>query len=126
MVTLMEMNLPVDRKRPRAAFFCLLVLILIVHWPVIVSGGNKELVDKRVQEMDELNRQAVGQLPEIPQNGQIELETDVQYRNGSVLFNVYRQKTTVSPEGTEALPIPEAAPLKAKGASGEAPAESAE
>ena len=42
-------------------------------------AGNLEMVEERTEELDELNRQAVNQIPEeLPEDGQIELKADLQ------------------------------------------------
>jgi hypothetical protein len=40
-------------------------------------GGNREMVERRVQELDALNRSVVQQIPELPRDGQVKLKARV-------------------------------------------------
>jgi hypothetical protein len=47
-------------------------------WPTLTLGGNLEMVEERTEELDEVNRQAVAQIPEdLPEEGAIELEAEI-------------------------------------------------
>ncbi|GEM_PF-1320013 len=57
------------------AFF--IVLTSLFFGPFGVSAGNLSLIEKRLVELDRLNKQAVEQVGELPQNGSIEIEAKV-------------------------------------------------
>ena len=44
----------------------------------VALGGNLALIEKRLIELDELNKQAVRQAGELPKNGSVEIEAKVQ------------------------------------------------
>ena len=84
---------------------CLLVTagMVLLGSVFSVMAGNKEMVDEAVQELDELNKQAVEQLPERPKDGKIDLKADVTYQDGSPTFDIYDKHVT--PEKTETIPL---------------------
>lgn len=44
----------------------------------LARAGNREMVEQRTEELGEINRQAVSQIPEeLPEDGVIELEAEV-------------------------------------------------
>ena len=62
------------------------------------SAGNREMVEERVQDLDELNRQAVQQIPELPVNGKVELIAHVSYKDGAPVIDIYSQQITSEKE----------------------------
>ncbi len=66
-------------------------------------GGNREMVEKEIKELDELNKQAVQQLPDIPQNGTIDLKAKVIQQDGKPKIDVIEHR--VSPKKTKMAPL---------------------
>lgn len=57
--------------------FYLACLILFVQGASTALGGNLALIEKRLMELDKLNKQAVQEAGEIPQNGSVAIEARV-------------------------------------------------
>jgi len=55
-------------------------------------AGNKAMVEERTKELDELNKQAVQQIPDLPKDGTVELKANVKHREGKIQFDIYHQK----------------------------------
>lgn len=75
----------------------LLVLLLLPASPLPGIGwaGNKKMVEERTKELDELNKQAVRQLPNLPRDGSIELKSNVTYEEGEIRFDAVEHQVTV-------------------------------
>jgi hypothetical protein len=67
-----------------AASFVALVFLLACAVPL--QAGNKRLIEKRVKQLDELNRKAVEQIPNLPRNGQVKLKTRVRPAGDGMRF----------------------------------------
>ncbi len=63
------------------------------------SAGNKEIVEDSIQELDTLNKQAVQQLPELPQSGTVDLKAGVTYQDGAPTFDIFKEH--IIPDKTE-------------------------
>ncbi len=57
-----------------------------------VQAGNKEMVEKDVLELDELNKSVVLSLPDLPAHGEVEIEADIRYREGKPDIEILRKK----------------------------------
>ena len=44
----------------------------------IVWGGNREMIERRIQELDRLNRGVVQQVPDLPRDGQVRVRAQVE------------------------------------------------
>jgi len=66
---------------------CFLFLLFTVSW-----AGNKAMVEQRTKELDELNKQAVQQIPDLPKDGTVDLKANAKYREGKIQFDIYHQK----------------------------------
>ena len=40
-------------------------------------AGNRDMIERRVKELDRLNREAVQQVPDLPRNGQVHLRAKI-------------------------------------------------
>lgn len=74
---------------------CFLFSLFTVSW-----AGNKAMVEERTRELDELNKQAVEQIPNLPQDGTVELKAKVKHREGKIHFDIYHQKVYDEKENT--------------------------
>lgn len=78
-----------------ASFFCLL------SW-----AGNKEMVEEQVKELDELNKQVIQKIPDIPKNGHINVKANVlQKDKGVATVDIQHLKITpkkIESEGDKA------------------------
>lgn len=50
------------------------------------------MVEERTNELDELNKEAVQQIPDLPKDGTVELKAKVKLRKGKTQFDIYHQK----------------------------------
>ena len=89
----------------RVEHLCLLALTgaVFVGSVMFAVAGNKQIVDQTIQELDELNKQAVEQLPDLPKDGTVNLKADVTYENGTPIFDIYEEHVT--PEKVEDIPL---------------------
>ena len=62
-------------------------------------AGNKEMVDERIQEMDDMNKQMVKQIPGLPRDGKVDAKARVSSESGKINFEVYQVKS-VAKEAT--------------------------
>lgn len=56
------------------------------------------MVENRTQEMDDLNKQMVGQIPDLPKDGKVDAKARVTNEGGKIIFDVYHVKSTVKEE----------------------------
>lgn len=56
---------------------CFTILASLLCGAIGASGGNLSLIEKRLIELDKLNKQAVEQVGELPQNGSVEIVAKV-------------------------------------------------
>ncbi len=71
-----------------------LILCLYIGCLSPVFAGNKKMVEKTTKELDELNKQIVQQLPDLPQDGTIDLKAKVRREDGEIRFDVIQQRVT--------------------------------
>jgi hypothetical protein len=74
-------------------------VFLIVCFFSISFAGNKDMVDERIQEMDDLNKQMVKQIPGLPRDGKVDAKARVSSESGKINFEVY-QVESVAKEAT--------------------------
>jgi len=86
---------------------------LLLH-PLPAGSGNLELVEKDVQELDSLNREALRQVGGLPRDGSVDLKAYVTVEGGKSKVTLQEKKITIegsssgSPKGkslTEAAPF---------------------
>ncbi len=77
--------------------------VALVGSAMFAIAGNKEMVEETVQELDELNIQAVEQVPDLPKDGTVNLKAGVTYENGAPIFDIYEEHVT--PEKVEDIPL---------------------
>lgn len=70
----------------------------------LCQAGNKEMVEQRVQELDDLNRQVVGQIKELPSDGQVDLKAHVIVQDGTPSVEIL-EKRVVETKGAKDAPI---------------------
>jgi hypothetical protein len=87
-------------KNKQKSYLRLIIIIcLLLIFPVSSStAGNKEKVENRTQEMDDLNKQMVGQIPNLPKDGKVDAKARVTNEGGSIIFDIYQVKTVVKEE----------------------------
>lgn len=71
----------------------LISVVFIVSAFSTVSAGNKEMVEERVQELDDLNKQMVKQIPGLPRDGKVDAKAKVINESGKINFEVYQVKS---------------------------------
>lgn len=57
------------------------------------------MVDERIQEMDDLNKQMVRQIPDLPRDGKVDVKAKVSSESGKINFEIYQIKS-VAKEAT--------------------------
>ena len=57
-------------------------------------AGNLEMVEENVRELDELNKKAVQQIPDLPETGTVDLKANVFYQDESLVLDIYEKKIT--------------------------------
>ncbi|MFZ5573452.1 MAG: hypothetical protein ACOZF0_23870 [Thermodesulfobacteriota bacterium] len=70
------------------------ILFLCIGWLSPVFAGNKKMVEKQTKELDELNKQAVQQLPDLPKDGTIDLKAKVRHEDGEIKFDMVEHQIT--------------------------------
>ncbi len=56
-------------------------------------AGNKQMVEKTVEELDDLNKQAVKQIPDLPEDGKVDMKARVTYEKKKPVFDIYYKNT---------------------------------
>jgi hypothetical protein len=95
------------------------ILCLVVGATSPTWAGNKKMVEDRTRELDTLNKKAVEQLPDLPENGQVELEAVGTYKGEDVEFEVINHQITAGsedkiPERAGSESVEQATPVKEK------------
>ncbi|KPJ97716.1 MAG: hypothetical protein AMK71_12795 [Nitrospira bacterium SG8_35_4] len=72
----------------------------VLYCSSLSLAGNKQMVEQSVAELDELNRQAVRQIPDLPESGQVRIKADVTYEKDSPVFDIHYREVTGEKEGT--------------------------
>lgn len=52
------------------------------------------MVEETVKEMDDLNKQAVQQVPDLPKDGQVDIKARVKYKKEKPVFDIYYKRTS--------------------------------
>jgi hypothetical protein len=76
------------------SLICLLSFLFIATFSSAAIAGNKEMVEERVKEMDDLNKEMVKQIPDLPKSGKVEAKANVTTEGGKINFEVYQIKST--------------------------------
>ena len=66
--------------------FMSVAILIPLSW-----AGNKEIIEKRIVELDNLNKQAVRQIPNLPKSGRVRLKANVIPELDGVRFKVIKQ-----------------------------------
>jgi hypothetical protein len=86
----------------------LLFLVLMVAAAAAVSpacAGNLEMVEKNVEELETVNREALRQIPRLPRDGRIELKAYVTVEEGKSRIRIDETGTKVeAATGSEKAP----------------------
>jgi len=56
------------------------------------------MVEDRTEEMDDLNKQMVGQISDLPKDGKVDAKARVTNESGRTIFDIYHVKTDVKEE----------------------------
>ena len=73
---------------------CFILLAFFVAGTVTFSwAGNKKMVEKTVEELDDLNKEAVKQIPDLPKDGKVDMKARVTYEKKKPVFDIYYKKT---------------------------------
>lgn len=87
------------KSRPFFLWIMPVVCLVIAVGSVPRSlAGNKKMVEERVRELDEMNKQVVRQIPDLPKDGTIYLKGKASYKEGEIRFDA-TDKQIVTPDG---------------------------
>jgi len=88
-----------NNKREIHIGLIIIIICLIPVSPFIsANAGNREMVETRTQEMDDLNKQMVGQIPDLPKDGKVDAKARVTNESGKINFDIYHVKTAIKEE----------------------------
>jgi len=87
-----------NKKQKSYSRFIVIICLLLIFPVSSSTAGNKEKVENRTQEMDDLNKQMVGQIPNLPKDGKVDAKARVTNEGGSIIFDIYQVKTVVKEE----------------------------
>ena len=75
----------------------------LILWAGPAWAGNREMVEQRIQELDRLNQRVVRQLPDLPRDGQVSIQSRV-LPDGTLLgpVRIREQPVFDSPEAGDA------------------------
>ena len=77
----------------------IIIICLLLIFPLLSStAGNREIVEDRTEEMDNLNKQMVSQIPDLPKDGKVDAKARVTNEGGKIIFDIYHVKTAVKEE----------------------------
>ncbi|MEA2085345.1 MAG: hypothetical protein U9O82_14120 [Thermodesulfobacteriota bacterium] len=82
-------------------FPVLIVAVCVLAEAPVAMGGNKEMVEKSVREMDLLNRDVVYRIPGIPANGRIHVKAKITYPGGGKQITILEKEITPIQAGSE-------------------------
>ena len=74
------------------------------------------MVEDAVKELDEINKEAIQQIPELPPSGKVELETNVLFQNGLPIFDF--TSTHVTSEKSQEIHFTEGNQIYSEGTEG--------
>lgn len=86
---------------------CLCGILLGVGSPA--GAGNSEMVEKSVAELEQLNREALRQIPDIPKQGKIAYKAKVKTQKGKQVVTV--EEKTITPRAAPPTTTRPAAPV---------------
>ena len=79
-------------KKTILIFPVLIVAVGILAAAPDAIGGNKQMVEKSVREMDLLNRDVVYRIQGIPANGRIHIKAKINYSGGKRQISIQEKK----------------------------------
>lgn len=85
---------------PLKVSFYGLLLFLVLLAPACWAGNN-EMVNKKVEELDKINKEALSQINDIPSQGKIDFKANVSVRDGKQLIEIIEKNIALRPEGTK-------------------------
>lgn len=79
----------------------ILVVVICICFASSIWAGNKAMVEQNTKELDEINKQAVGQISDLPKNGTVKIKANAKYKEGVIQFDVYEKKIVSDTEEKE-------------------------
>ncbi len=77
------------------------VVVIFICFASSTRAGNKAMVEQNTKELDKINKQAVGQLTDLPKNGTVQIKAKAKYKEGVIQFDVYDKKVVSDTEEKE-------------------------
>lgn len=76
------------------------VVAISICFTSLSRAGNRAMVEQNTKELDEINKQAVGEISDLPKDGTVKIKAKAKYREGIIQFNIYDKKVSDA-EGKE-------------------------
>ncbi len=90
----------IDMAGVKMILIVTLLSLGIAGWSPLSLAGNEQMVEEAVADLDELNKQAVEQIPDLPADGQIDIKANVTYKKDSPVFDIYYKNVAGEKEET--------------------------
>jgi hypothetical protein len=85
-------------KRMKISFFFIVIFICFAS---LTRAGNRAMVEQGTKELDEINKQALGQISDLPKDGTVKIKAKAKYKEGVIQFDVYDKKVVSDTEEKE-------------------------
>jgi len=93
---MMNGNFPMA-KQP---LFFVLMLSYFLFTAHFSWAGNAEIIEKKVEQMDQLNKNIVAKIPKLPKKGHVAVNATIGYTKRSITYKKYNAETSQIKEGT--------------------------
>jgi hypothetical protein len=74
------------------------IVLMFICFVSLAWAGNRAMVEQRTKELDEENKQAVGQISDLPKDGIVDIKAKANYKEGKIQFDIYDTKISEAEE----------------------------
>ncbi len=74
--------------------------MVMIFPPGLSLAGNGPMVEKNIGELDRINKQAVGQIPDLPENGAVDLKANVKMEGDKANVKILEKSVHTGPDIT--------------------------
>ena len=87
-------------KLMRKKYFYLILsaTVLICNINRWVYAGNLEMVEKQVEKLDQLNKEIVGSIPELPRKGSVRIKAKVYPYDHTIKYDILEKGVITLPD----------------------------
>ncbi len=75
--------------------FAIRVVFVLAFVCSLSWAGNEEIIEERIEELDTLNKEVMDQVPDIPENGKINLKATVIQKDGTVDLSILQKEIDI-------------------------------